>query len=309
MLRLGLIGAGRWGKRYIHTINLIQDIKLAHVCSTKEDVRSFVIGECLVSQEWQRLVDNPELDGLIIASPPNSHFDISMQAIRAKVPILIEKPLTLNLEQAQEIKRFSTEQEVFVMVGHTHLYSEAFRTLKSIGKKLGRLLSVSSIGGAWGPFRIDTPMLWDWAPHDISMCLDLFEAYPSSIKCKTNSVFKAQEFSGEEKEVSLIFPDGAKAKIVVSNINKVKTRFFEAEYEGGTLIYDDQSIYKLKLKLGPNILSQVQSFSLPGFFPLDYLVREFAQGIRLKNKTDRGLDIGLEVVKILDKCEEICFPK
>ena len=304
MLRFGLIGAGRWGSRYIHTINQIPDIKLAHIASSKEDVKNLVIGGCLVSQEWQALIGNSELDGIIIATPPSSHFDISMQAIGAKVPILIEKPLTLNLREAKEIKRFSSEQKVFTMVGHTHLYSEAFRKLKTTGKELGRLLSVSSGGGAWGPFRIDTSMLWDWAPHDISMCLDLFEEYPSLISCKTNRVIKTQKFYGEEKEVGLFFPGGGDAKIVVSNINKIKTRIFKAVYEGGTLIYDDQSNNKLQLLECSKAFSKIKNISLTGVLPLENLVREFAQGIMLKKNSDHGIDIGLDVVKILDICGE-----
>ena len=303
LLNFGLIGAGRWGKRYIHTINQIPYINLTNIATTKEDVKNLVIGECKVSQEWHRLIEDFVLDGIIIATPPNSHFDISMRAIRAKIPILIEKPLTLNLGEAEEIKRFSSEQKVLVMVGHTHLYSEAFRALKATGKNLGRLLYINSSGGAWGPFRIDTSMLWDWAPHDLAMCLDLFEEYPSSINCKTNRVIKDIDFCGEEKEISLIFSGGAKATIVVSNINEIKTRFFKAVYERGTLIYDDQNINKLQFRDNSKGFTQNINIPLPGVFPLEHLVKEFSQGIMFEKKSDRGIDIGLDVVKILEKCD------
>jgi len=305
LLNLGLIGAGRWGKRYIHTINKIPDIRLVHVASSNECTRDLFIEDCLISKDWQSLISDSDLEGLIIATPPSSHFDISMQAIKAKLPLLIEKPLTLHLGEAEEIKKFSTDQKVLAMVGHTHLYSEAFRALKATGKKLGRLLSVSSIGSAWGPFRIDTPMLWDWAPHDIAMCLDLFQEYPISIGCKTNRVIKNPVFCGEEKEIHLVFPGGAKATIVVSNIDKKKTRFFKAEYEEGTLIYDDQSIYKLQLQERSKGLTQTKNIFLPGVLPLEHLVKEFAQGIILKKISDRGVDTGLNVVKILNKCDEL----
>jgi predicted dehydrogenase len=86
LLNLGLIGAGRWGRRYIHTINKIPDIRLAHVASSNENTRDLVIGDCLISQDWQSLIGDSDLGGLIIATPPSSHFDISMQAIKAKLP-------------------------------------------------------------------------------------------------------------------------------------------------------------------------------------------------------------------------------
>ncbi len=303
MIKLGLIGSGRWGKRYIHTINQINDIDLVHLYSSKDEAKYLTNGDCLISRDWKQLVNNTELDGIIVASPPSSHFEISMSAIKNKIPTLIEKPITLDLQEAIEIKEYSVDNNVLVLVGHTHLYSEAFRLMKSIGENLGKLLNVESIGCGWGPFRKDTPMLWDWAPHDIAMCLELFKINPVTVRCKTVNVIKTPDFYGEEKMIHLIFPDHTFAHITVSNINKIKKRYIRATYESGILVYDDQSIDKLKL-IKSKFNKEENICKLSGIYPLDCLVREFSGAIILKKTNDPGLNIGIEVVKILKQCDE-----
>ncbi len=184
-MRLGLAGAGPWGRRYIATIRDLPGQTLAHVASANPASATLVSSGCVVSTDWRALAVDHSLDGLIVATPPATHLEIALLAIAHGIPVLVEKPMTLSLADANLLAERARRACVLVMVGHTHLYSAAFRGLKSRGATLGALRETRSVGGNRGPYRSDTPVLWDWGPHDVAMCLELFGVAPDALRGKT----------------------------------------------------------------------------------------------------------------------------
>lgn len=126
-MQLGLIGAGRWGKRYISTIAKIPGIALAQVASANPETHMLVPRGCQVTPKWRDVTQNKSLDGVIIATPLAMHRQMAIAAIKSRIPVLIEKPMTLSIAGAQEIARSSIEHRKLTMVGHTHLFSSGFR--------------------------------------------------------------------------------------------------------------------------------------------------------------------------------------
>lgn len=301
-MRLGLIGAGRWGKRYISTIAKMQGVTLAQVASTNPESHMLVPQGCQVTPNWTDVAESKSLNGVIIATPPALHSQMAATAIKSGVPVLIEKPMTLSIAEAREIARSSIEYGVLAMVGHTHLFSNAFSELKRQGLNLGPLLGTKSEGGNWGPFRPDTPMLWDWGPHDISMCLALFESYPRSILAHRIGIKEQNEIDGETVEIQLYFGSDARASIRVSNINTEKIRRFEAQYLRGTLIYDDVAKEKLVFR---DSTGAEKVISIGSSMPLDNVVMEFCSMISRGSISHSSLSTGLQVVEILTKCQEL----
>ena len=300
-MRIGLVGAGRWGKRYIATFQTLPDLSLARVASRNPLTRLLVPEGCDVTPFWEEVTSGHRLDGVIITTPPHLHGTMAKAAIHASLPVLVEKPFTLSLGEAGEVAAMARQEGVLVMVGHTHLFSSAYHTLKARASALGRLMEIRSVGSSWGPFRPDTPVLWDYGPHDVAMCVDLVAGFPIEIEatCVRREVREAG--AGEEIKIVLRFANHVRAEIMVSNVNPVKERRFEAHYDGGTLIYDD--LAEDKLVLQDRSGQEQRRMPIDASRPLTNLIREFSGSIAAGEKEHSSLKLALQVVDILEKCQ------
>ena len=145
-MQLGLIGRGVWGGVYARNLGAM-DVPF-----------------------WQAGRDfrGRSADGIIIASEPHSHFVIAREFIKAGVPVLIEKPMCMNAADATELLHLVDEHAGIGMVGHTRLYSPAWRTFKAHAQRVG-VQSVFATAG--GPCQLSP--WWDWGPHLAALCFDL----------------------------------------------------------------------------------------------------------------------------------------
>ena len=168
-VRLGLVGAGPWGANIVRTIAELPGMLLTRLASRNPRSRDLVGRKCAISTDWRDVAGARDLDGVIIATPPDTHFAIASMALSHQIPVLIEKPLTMNLGQAEKLLHLAGSRAVHVQVDHTHLYHPAFRKLKSLLPQLGSLEVIRGRAGKRGQSRADTPVLWDWGPHDLAM--------------------------------------------------------------------------------------------------------------------------------------------
>jgi predicted dehydrogenase len=300
-MRLGLIGVGRWGKRYIETISRMEGIALGHIASTNPRSAELIPGSCKLSTDWRAVISDGDIDGIILATPPATHIDMTLMSIETGLPTLVEKPMTLTARDAGRLVRAATEGNVLVMVDHTHLFGSAFRTLQERGNSLGSLLGVRSVGGNHGPFRPDTPVLWDWGPHDISMCLELFGETSLMVEACRSARRTTAEGVGETIDIVLQFSNNRRAEIRVSNIESCKQRWFEARYTGGTLVYDDLAANKLAFRTRDE--QEATAITVDGTPPLTTVVNEFCQCIGSGRRVDPSLMLGQQVVNILATCQ------
>ena len=280
-VRLGLVGAGAWGRNYIRTVSGLANTRLACVASRNPETRKLISAECKVFSDWQALLD-ARPDGVIIATPTPTHVPIALAAIDRGLPVLVEKPLTMIPGEARVLKSSAAAKGVLVMVEHTQLFHPAYRRLKSELPGLGRLKTLRAVAGRIGPFRRDTPVLWDWGSHDVAMCLDLVGAKPDRISAKIAERATIEGHQGESIQIELGFPSGVFASIRVSNILREKTRRLTAEGERGSLAYDA---------------------SAPGGdLPLTVAVKEFSEAIATGSRDDRSIGLAVDVVEVLSKC-------
>ena len=300
-MRLGLAGAGPWGRRYIATIRELPHLTLAHVASANPASAALVPSGCALSADWRALAGDRSLDGLIIATPPATHLEIALLAIAHGIPVLVEKPMTLSLADANLLAERARRARVLVMVGHTHLYSAAFSELKTRGAALGTLRDTRSAGGNRGPYRPDTPVLWDWGSHDVAMCLELFGVVPDAVQARRVAAAPLPEGPGEAIEIVLQFGTDRCSRIRIGNIEERKRRRFEARYDGGTLVYDDLAANKLVFRTAGS--SVEEPLPIDASLPLTNLVGEFCHRIEIGDPGDAGLELGRRVVEVLATCE------
>ncbi len=305
-LRLGLIGAGRWGRNIIRTIAGLEGVRLAALASRNPESVRLVTADCAVSGDWHAMLDQGAIDAVIVATPPALHAEMVRAAVARDLPVLAEKPLTLDLREAQALRDFVAERAGTVMVDHTHLFHPAYRALKRALPGLGPIRAIESLAGNEGPFRSDVPVLWDWGAHDVAFCLDLLGALPREVGASIVARRETPEGVGQVVEIRASFPGAVSAVARFGNI-LAKARRLSVYVEGGVLVYDDVAQDKLMLHppAQPHEAPREPGAPLPyeAGMPLSCAVSEFARAARAADTSLGSLDLGVDVVRVLERCE------
>ena len=284
-LRLGLIGAGPWGRNYIRTIVGLGGLQLTRVASRNPGTASFVPPGCRVLADWRELVRDDDVDALIVAAPPAAHAEIALAAIDARRPVLIEKPLALDVPSAERVLSAAAERGVPVMVDHTHLFHPDYEVLKRAALERGPVRAVRTAAGGLGPYRADVGTLWDWGPHDVAMCLDLLGADPAAIEAELLESHPANGGRAERLRLSLLFAAGVRAEIELDTL-RAKHRSFNVQLDSGTLTYDGTPPPRAE------------------DWPLARAVRAFAGSAAGGAGSLRSVELGVAVVRVLSRCEQ-----
>ncbi len=305
-IRLGLIGAGRWGRNYIKTIAAIDGLRLARLASRNPESRSLVDKECIISNDWKEVSKARDIDGVIVATPPRLHAEMTETAVTHGRAVLVEKPLTLDLGQARDLRRFVAEAHGFVMVEHTLLFHPAYRALKELAPGLGPVRAIGGELGRQGPYRMDTPVLWDWGAHAIAFCLDLMGAPPEAAQAECLEQRVVEDGRQENYLLSLTFSGDVSANIRIGN-KMDKRRRFAVHFDTAVLVYNDHTPAKLTRHPPTtdfaNPEGSGEAIGVPRTLPLEVAVREFGQAIATDSHDLASLDLGVAVVSVLGNCD------
>ena len=317
-VRLGLIGAGQWGRAYIHTIDQIPGVRLSWLCSSNPESSNLVPEGCQITENWRSMVGSQDLDGVIIATPPILHAEMVLASLEAGLPVMVEKPMTVKLEEAIEIREAALSSGVPVLVNHIHLFQPAYRRLKELARDLGPVKAVRSIGGQWVKARPDVSPLWDYGPHDVALSVDLMQHAPSVAKVTGLVETSVEGGRGETVNLDLEFPDAVVASITVGNAMPKKRRLFAAQFDEEALLVDDLAEMKLSRYSGlcvhdidhdspERLLKNHPAVHIPteDTLPLTKAVVEFAEGVRdpFDLPSSFGVDLAVEVTRVLEACE------
>ncbi|MFQ5765188.1 MAG: Gfo/Idh/MocA family protein [Rhodospirillales bacterium] len=300
-LRLGLIGAGPWGRNYIRTIAGMDGLSLARLASRNPESAGLVGPGCEVSADWRAVIEAGDLDGVIVATPPSTHAEIALAAIGQSLPVLVEKPMTLDPADADRIVGQAEAAGAIVKVDHVHLYAAAWEALKRQAAGFGSLRAVTTEAGGWGPFRRETPMLWDWGSHDVAMCLDLVGRPPAEARARRREARDVEGGRGEVVDIDLDF-GGVTAAITVGSLFPEERRLFAASFERGALVYDDRA--DVKLRSGPSPGEAADPVPVAPGQPLARAVRSFAETVRKGRPDIADARLGAEVVRTLGRIDE-----
>jgi predicted dehydrogenase len=295
-VRLGLIGAGRWGQNYIKMIRALSVTRLAALASRNPASKNLVDSACHITLDWRELLDAKLVDGVIIATPPDVHAEMLESAMRAGIPAMIEKPLTLNLQDALKLQALQRELQALVLVDHTQLFNSGYIELKRQAKQLGSVRTIHSEAGKWGPFR-DYTALWDYAPHDLSITLDLMRQAPVDVRITELESRPVEGGLGANYRIELDFGSGARADIMVGNLLRERIRRFTVDFNQQSLVLDDLATDKLVLH---NHASDTRTaVTIDSKLPLTRAVETFVDGIRGRATEHFGLGLAVEIARVL----------
>lgn len=301
-IRLGLIGAGPWGRNYIRAIGDLEGVVLARLADADRHVHQLAGPGCAVTTDWREVAGAGDLDGVIVATPPAMHGEMARRAVEAGLAVLVEKPLTLDLAEAESLLALAEDRGGRVMVAHIHLFSPAWAALKDEAERRRPVRAIESAAGRWGPFRADVGVLWDWGAHDVAMCLDLVGHPPINVDAQRVERRRTPEGDGEVLELSLDFGSGTVALITLGNILPRKIRYFAATFDSAILTYDDTISEKLSRRIPPEVVAE--PVPVADAAPLSRAVGAFTEGISAGGPDLGGLRLGVGVVEVLSRCAE-----
>lgn len=185
MVRIGVIGCGYWGPNLLRNFVEIPQSRVVAVAELREARRDYVrtrYPDVRVTAEYRDLF-HLDLDGVVVATPPPTHYAIAHDCLQHGLHVLVEKPLTLNSDHAAELIAQAEAADRVLMVGHTFEYNPAVQALKQFIARgdLGEIFYLSTMRLNLGLFQSDLDVLWDLAPHDISILRYLLDADPLSV--------------------------------------------------------------------------------------------------------------------------------
>lgn len=261
----------------------------------------------------------PHFDAAVLAIPPEAHFAVARDLIRAGKHILVEKPLTLDAEHARSLIGLAAEYGVTLMVGHTFVYNAAVQKLRDLVRsgELGEIYYVDSKRVNLGLYQTHANVIWDLAPHDISIINELMDDVPQQV----TAVGKKHALSTmvDNAYIHLEYPR-AQASIHVSWLNPRKIREITVVGSRKMAIYDDladeQRIQIYDKGLGPDEVSAAGAPPLTYRYgdivapyvhfvePLLVEDRHFLECARTGSTPQTSGDRGLEVVQVLQACDQ-----
>jgi predicted dehydrogenase len=274
----------------------------------------------LVTKDYMDLF-NQKLEAAVIATPPSTHFPIAKTCLEHGLHVLVEKPLTLCSAHAEELIELAEKKGLVLMVGHTFEYNSAVHAMKDLidSGDLGKIYYLDTARLNLGLFSRDLNVLWDLAPHDISILLFLLNKLPLMVSshgssCVSNGIH-------DVAYVNMVFPDNIMAHIHVSWLDPDKVRRVTVVGSKKMAVYNDiESLEKIKIyDKGVEVPEYSNNF---GEFQFSYrygdiLIPNIHQVEPLKVECQHFLDciiqhrkpiscgeVGLNVVKILEAVQK-----
>jgi len=272
MLQIGVIGCGYWGPNLIRNFRIpehshvtacadLDPSRLEHMRSLYPSLRT--------TQSPDDIVHDPKIDAVAIATPVSTHHPLAMAALRAGKHVFVEKPLALSSEECSELMSTAQQLQRVLMVGHTFVYTAAVNKIRDliVQKELGKIYYINSTRVNLGVFQRDINVIWDLAPHDISIMNYVLHSRPERVAAHgKSSVRRGVE---DVAFIDLTYPDGVIANIHVSWLDPCKIRRTTVVGSNKMLVYDDVSTLE-KIRVydkGVDVPPHYDSF---GEFSLSY---------------------------------------
>jgi len=240
MTNISVIGTGYWGKNLVRNFN---ELGVLHtICdSNPSTLNSFQkqYPKVEVQRLFQNVLQNPDIDAVVIATPAETHFKMAKMALLANKHVFVEKPLALFVNEAEELQQLALSQDLKLMIGHILLYHPAIIKLKEIvnSGELGKINYIYSNRLNLGKIRSEENILWSFAPHDISAMLFLLDEMPSQVIAQGGNYLN-QDIT-DVTMTMLSFKSGVKGHIFVSWLHPDKEQKLIIVGDKKMALFDD----------------------------------------------------------------------
>jgi len=326
VLTIAVIGCGYWGPNFIRNFAQFPAVSMKKAVDlNKERLRH--ISQLYPSVETTTSVDDvindPTIDAAVVATPVSSHHSIAKRLLEAGKHVLVEKPMAASVAQAEDLKRIAHDRGLTLMAGHTFLYTAAVNKMKELiaSGELGHVYYISTTRVNLGLFQEDINVVWDLAPHDVSILNYVLGSEPETVSAQGQSYIQ----SGIEDVafLHLTYPGDIIAHTHVSWLNPDKVRRTVVVGSKKMLVYDDVSTQE-KIRVFDKGVTVQPHYDTFGEFQLSYRFgdiytprlddneplknecQHFVQCILKQEMPRSNGEAGLAVVRVMERaCESI----
>jgi predicted dehydrogenase len=324
MINLGVIGCGYWGPNLIRNFHSFPDVNMMMAADLNEEKLLHLkesYPNLVTTTNYLDIVNSPEIDAIAIATPVLTHYGIALEALNNKKHVFVEKPLSTSKQEVEDLITVSEKNNLVLMVGHIFAFNAAIKKIKEIidSGELGEIYYISCQRLNLGLFQQDINVIWDLAPHDISIILHLLGKEPKKV-----SASGASHINPNIEDVGFItmeFENNLIAYIHTSWLDPNKIRKMTIVGSKKMLVFDDVEPSE-KIKIYSKGVDAPQHYDTFGEFqytyhygdiiipmikntePLKTELEHFRDCIINKRNPVTDGKAGLQVVKILEACQE-----
>ena len=240
-MNFGVIGYGYWGPNIVRNLASLEGSQVVGIAEVSAGARARAqkaYPMVKVTAEAKDLVTSPEVDAIAVVSPVWTHYELTKAALENGKHVFVEKPFTSNTAQAEELINLAARKNLKVMVDHTFLFTGAVRKICQLLDEgsLGRLYYYDSTRVNLGLFQHDVNVLWDLAPHDLSIMDHVIKSKPEAIVATGQGHLNGHE---DVAFMTLYFPENVIAHINVNWLSPVKVRTTLIGGEKRMLVWND----------------------------------------------------------------------
>ena len=322
MVKLGVIGYGYWGPNIVRNFSAHEDCKVVAVCDTNPKALVRVSSRhagVRVTVDVNDIFTSAEIDAVAIVTPVSYHYELARKALENGKHVFVEKPFTATSAQAEKLVELAERKNLQIMVDHTFLFTGAVRKIKQLVDEnaLGPLYYYDSTRVNLGLFQHDVNVLWDLAPHDLSIMDYLIGMEPELVVATGGAHVNSLE---NVAYLTVYFPNSVLAHINVNWLSPVKVRttlvggqkkmlvwndLDPAEkvrvYDKGAEVRTEQGVHQalVSYRTGDMWAPKIEELEA-----LHLETRYFLDCIKSNSKPFNDGNAGLRVVRILEAAEQ-----
>jgi predicted dehydrogenase len=322
-IRVGIIGLGYWGPKLVRNLHGMPGVVMemaADLRRDRVDDLKKLYPDIRVTVNHRDLF-NDHLDAVVIATPVGTHYPLAREALLAGKHVLVEKPITSCSAHGLELLELANQKNVRLMVGHTFVYNPAVEMVRQIiqSGELGEIYYIDAIRVNLGLLQPDINVMWDLAPHDLSILSYILDADPIKVSALGSVFVNRTKKLPEVVYMNLRFKNDVIANIRLSWLDPVKVRSLTVVGSKKMLVYDDISQNKVILhdkgvevppysvtedefrasyRNGPATIIPVEQIE-----PLRVECEHFIDCIRHCTSPRSNAAAGLKIVKILESAQ------
>lgn len=323
-LRVGVVGAGYWGPNIVRNMWELPEVDFIGVADRSADalmrLKSRYRYLPVAVSDYRELFESG-IDAVVISTPPETHYRIASDALDAGIHVLVEKPLTTSSEKAAELIVQAEEAGLTLMVGHTFEYNAAVLELRRLitSGDLGEILYIDGVRVGLGLFHPTLNVIWDLAPHDISIINLFTDAMPVQVSAHGSACLRPDLV--DVAYMNLIYPDATTANTRMSWLDPAKTRRTTVVGSEKMVVYDDVEPLE-KLRVYDKKVTTIRRTDTFGDFsyayhygsvvsphihfeePLRVECQEFVQSVTQGRPPASDGHSGLRVVQVIEAAQE-----
>ncbi len=251
MINIGIIGAGYWGPNLIRNFNSLPNCNVKYVADLIPDRLQLIkenFQDITTTDNYKDILSDSSVEAVVIATPVATHSKLGEEALNSAKHVFIEKPFTTNTVEAEKLIELAEKEKRVLMVGHLFEYHPAVIKLKEIidSGNIGDIYYIDIARLNLGPPATTANVIWDLAPHDISILLYLINDLPEKVSCVGGSYKKDQWVDLiQAAYITLQFSGNRIAQIHNSWLSPAKTRKMMIFGSKGMIVYDEMADKKI----------------------------------------------------------------